>query len=150
MDNLESIGIELKFKNDKLFLYGVYGLKHYLGEPLLLEREIVPFLGEFVYKLSPKWHIKGAYFRVKNKIEQNRTRVEETAYQEINYIAKQSLTFGIQYERINIGDFVENIVTSILYYNPIAFIQTMFKIGYISSDPILNKIYLGIQVRSHF
>ena len=150
MDNVASVGIEAKFKNDMLFLYSVFGLKHYMGEPLCLERKIVPALGEFAYRLSSKWHIKGVYFRVQNRIEQQRTLVEETLYQELDYIVKENITLGLQYERADIVDYVENTFTGILYYHPIASTQTLFKLGYSSSNPRINKLYLGLQARIRF
>jgi len=154
----KSLGVEIEYhQGEKLFFYGLSALRYFNGSGVNLNRKIIPFLAEYQYSLAKKWILKGAYFEINHWVEGDEWSIEETVCQEVNYRVGKNWITGLQYERFSIGDFWENNLTAVVYYNPwnihferVSNLSTAFRFRFIDPKIGEKRFFFGVEARIRF
>ncbi|OQY28733.1 MAG: hypothetical protein B6244_06120 [Candidatus Cloacimonetes bacterium 4572_55] len=125
-DTAYLIGSEATYRHDpSLFFYAAGSHCHYHGKGVNIEREIDILFSEYDWNLtrSARWRIHGAYlaiierFSAESPLDGN-SRLDQTFFQAIEFLANKSVTVALDYERFDIGDFYQTDVTARICLHP--------------------------------
>ena len=102
-DIRESGGLELAWqRGEKLFLYGLFGVNHFGGSGVNIERQIIPVWGEYEYALSKRVILKGGYLALHEDVDGGERTHEETVFQEADYRISSRWMPGFQFKHAGI------------------------------------------------